>query len=1441
MDKTAYKLIKEVNLETDHLNSIGPRLQPYFRSSTFARLSEQLENPAPILISEWHSHLSKLLEAITFHLPASLVDWVAKNPTPGLPNGRFVHGTLLFADISGFTAMSESLSHIGREGAEEVTAIVNRYFTVMLNILRKYDGQLIRFGGDALLGLFEETTPRTQNRYLGIESYSSLLPKPPNSATRALMAAAQMQAAMSQFAQTETSLGTYSLKMSVGVHKGRFFAAQLGDTERMGYALFGRDVNETAAIESAASAGQVVVDQDTYNCVDPTLSCSAVALSQDSPYLIVECEQLPIINSSVKRTPHKLALPANKETVLDLVTLLDAFTPYLPTGVLARLVADTRKFELQGEHRLVATMFVNVCGLSHLVDQLGPGNEKETVRILNQYFGAISSVVAQFGGVINKIDLNNEGEKLLITFGAPVAHEDDPQRAVRAAVAMMNALSAVRSTMATAVGAGSLQLGQRIGITFGSVFAGFVGADWRHEYTVMGDQVNMAARLMSQAADGQIVVSESVKQHTNSLGVFLPQGQVKLKGKAKPVPIYELSSIHKHQKQWRGVQSLGSPMVGRQNETSILQEQVTSLEQGQGSIVSIIGEAGIGKSRLVREATAAHSALRLIDLPCLSFAETASYSTMQELVRRMCQISSDHDTQQAQTLFLKTMGQFWPRSEMHNQHPYLANFLGLPLSPNMKKKISYLDQEGLRQRTFIALRAFFAGFVAQQPTLIVLDDLQWIDGASSDLLAYLLPLSNGRPLLWLLLFRPEKQKRCWQLHQSLLEDRTLTYKTIQMEGLSAEESHEMLLHQGEKKTLPHRVTTYILGRAEGNPLYIEEVMRGLINNGILASKNDRWQLTQSITSVTVPDTLEGVLMARLDRLEPPSRWSAQVAAVIGRTFPYDVLSHTINLQPVNQIDPHLKDLQLEEMIQKTQHQPELVYSFAHSMLQEVAYQSQSVKARRQYHQRIAHYLENFRQQSWGGAESLIPLIAEHAYLGRDWGRALRFQMRTGEQAMNLYANNEAIDHYLKALESAEKLADEDTAVRRLNIHLALGQIYINMDQYDRALIHLDAAQSLADAKQDQGAFVAVCRWRTRLHELRGEYDEAFQWIERGLAVQVDTADVPQIMLLAGLIHIRQGEYDDALRYCHTVLELAQNQNEVTALARANNLLGITFLRGDSQKAIAHFQKAFALYEQASDVQGQATSHNLIANACFNLGRWSEADHHYRQALDMFDQLSDTYNRIMAVNNLGGIALNQGKLDEALAFYQEGVELARQIGGSAWMVGVFEMNLGAACIRKGLPNLALQHLREGESYFSQAGSRDFLPELMRHRAEALMLAENLAEAEQIIDRAFKLAAEQENQSEMGCSQRVQGKILLDQNAPQTAVSRLKQSVAILEALGESYEVAKSKFLLAKAIWRAQNECEPVEELLVECESIFSSLDAHLDLTAVAAFKQQIACE
>ncbi|MCP5096968.1 MAG: tetratricopeptide repeat protein, partial [Chloroflexi bacterium] len=521
-----------------------------------------------------------------------------------------------------------------------------------------------------------------------------------------------------------------------------------------------------------------------------------------------------------------------------------------------------------------------------------------------------------------------------------------------------------------------------------------------------------------------------------------------------------------------------------------------------------------------------------------------------------------------------------------------------------------------------------------------------------------------------------------------------------------------------------------------------------------------------------------------------------------------------------------------------QRNPELLYSFMHTLMQEASYGSLAASSRREHHLQIAAYLEESRATGWGNIESLPPLIAHHAYAGQDWPRALKYQMLSGEHAKQLYANHEALDHFGKALICANHIPDNTTDMQ-LPIHLALSQLTISTGQYEEAATHLLQAVEQAQAQQDRVAYTAVCRWYVRLHELKGEYDHAFTWVKKGLAnkTQAETAETAQILLLAGLINIRQGNNDEALNQCLTVLDIAQKLGEVTVLARAHNLLGITYLRSNSVAAIDNFQKAFVLYDQAGDLQGQATSHNLIANACFNLGRWQEADHHYREAHRAFAQIGDVYNQAIADNNLGGIAKNRGLVDDAIHFYQEGLRLAEQIGSSAWMVGVFHMNLGAAYVRKGDAETAVAHLSSSEHHFEQAQSRDFLPEMKRHLASAMLLADKPSAAHKFASEAYALADELEMESEIGCSLCLLGHIAFEQKQLEEAEAYLSDGVTALIKVADEYELARGRYWLAQLLI-AQGKFENANTLLNKAGTVFKQLEAGLDLTAVSHLQQQL---
>ena len=1407
----------------NNLSSIDKnRLRHYLPSA----LAETITDNGVPLTEDWLqqciAHLAQLLDVSTSHLPTYLVERLRENPIAGQANGQFVTGTLLFADISGFTAMSEKLNQIGREGAEEITVIVNRYFTVMLEIMREYDGQLIKFGGDALLALFAEP--------------------PTNSSDRAIKAALTMQASMDQFAETATSQGTFPLLMSIGIHHGTFFAAQLGNTRNMEYALFGDDVNATAATESTAQAGQVVITNKTYELVEDKVT--AVVLPDAPDYYLVQTIDLPpqapappLPNLLHDRTPSLATLHRALE-------LLDAFTPYLPAGLLNRLAGDLNATSLSGEHRLVATVFVNVHGLGEIANRLGAGQEEKIVTAMNYYFVTLVEAIERFEGVINKVDLYDHGDKLLAFFGAPVAHEDDAERAVRAALAMQNSMKEIRDKLPSLAGLDDLHLDLHIGVSYNFVFAGYVGSDWRHEYTVMGDEVNLAARLMSVAEMSQTIVSSNVQRKVQGLFNVELAGEVRLKGKSQLIPIHAVMGVRAFPDPVRGLEGMHSALVGRDKESQHLQDAYHALQLGTGQIVAITGEAGLGKSRLVAELQAKieRQAVLWYEGRCLSYTESVSYWPFQELIRQMLRIRVDEETAVVtQQLHYNLEDWFSPEDARANL-PYIANFLNLTLDASMKEQLRHLDAEALQRRTFVAIRALIEAQAQHSPIVLFLDDLHWLDSASQTLLEYLLLLVEQLPVLFLLLYRPEKEKACQQIAEKASQEFKEQFVSIALQPLNNIGSQAMLANLIDNGDWPIEVQELIFNRTEGNPLYIEEVIRSLIEDGLLKrNTNGRWQLNTDVANITVPDTLQGVIMTRIDRLDEPSRRTAQVASVIGRIFPFDVVSQVTAVAFASSLDRYVTDLQEHQVVIEAQRTPELLYAFLHSLVQEVCYENLSVRARREYHCRIVDYLETNRSQGWGDTEGLTPLLAHHAYTGQDWPRALKYQMQAGRRAQDIFANTEAIDHFTKALECLEHLPQTEYEEIAQSVHLAIGQLYVVISKQEEAQKHLVEAYNSSVRNSNSEIQASACRWMAQLHtELSGNYEAAFQEIEKGLAALAgrEQSETAQLLLIAGLIHTRQGDYDEALQKCNRALHIAEVLGEITVVARSYTLLGhITRLRGDSILATKYFKKTLQLYTEASDIRGQAMSHNQLANAYFNTGQWQDATYHYQQARIIFNQMSDVYFRAFADNNLGGIALNQGRLAEALDFYNSALDTLKKIEASDYVIGALHMNIGATYIRRHEINQAFEFLQSSILYFEKAQTKDFLPEVTRHIARAHLYDHQIAEAEVQALKALKLAKDLSMRNEEGYCLRALGEIYRQQGKLTQAKAVLLQSIKVLEDVGEEYELGRSHLILAHT-YLDERDYNSAQAEFNQCIPVFERLEAQLDLATAQELRRQI---
>jgi len=1070
------------------------------------------------------------------------------------------------------------------------------------------------------------------------------------------------------------------------------------------------------------------------------------------------------------------------------------------------------------------------------VDALGPGHEGEIVNALNRYVSGVQSAVHRYGGVINKMDLAVNGEKLLAFFGAPVAHEDDAERAARAAISIQERLEALRQELAGETGLMGLRLEQRVGISYGYVFAGNIGTDWRREYTVMGDEVNLAERLLTVAEPGGISVSDSVRRRVQAIVDLAAQGDVLLKGKSEPVSTFAVVGLREGKASRRGLQGMRSPIVGRRAEWRRLLQAIDQLLKDRGQIVSLVGEVGLGKSRLVAELRehVAGSTVQWLEGRCLSYTEPVSYWPFQDILRQMLGLGPDDRGSEAWEKLRRALEDTSSLPDVSAVLPYVAGFLGLPVEEWLQERVRYLDAEALQRRTFIAIGILFEAYARSKeaPLVVVLEDVHWIDQASTALLEHLLSLVDRTSLMLLLTYRPEQGTRSWELHEEIGQQFRHCWSQVELEPLRLSESQELLANLVNADNWPVGTRDMILNRSEGNPLYLEELLRALIDDRVLAQDQDgRWRLAARVGHIRVPDTLQGVIMTRLDRLEETSRWTAQVASVIGRAFSVDLLRRIVPMSE-SQLRANLAQLREHEIIRDSERAPQLIYVFNHVLVQDVCYRSLLARTRRLYHRRIAEYLVS-EEIAGQEAESSYPFIAYHAFAGQDWSRAFRYQLLAGEHAQDLFANEAAIEHYRKALQSAEHLPEEETKEGVRVAIAALGELLTTTGQYEEATTHLKWARELAARGQDREAEARACRWLARLHELRSEYTAGVEWIQEGLVVLEgrETVETTQLLLAAGLINTRLGNYDTALDQCELSLRIAERLGEVAVLAAGYTLLGhLCRLRGVGAVTVWYFQRGLDLYEIAGDIRGQAIAHDLIATAYFHTGQWQDAEREYLQAREISDLIGNKYSVALADNNLGGIALNQGRLDEALEFYRRALASLEQMGESLYVQGALHMNLGHTYIRRDEVESAYPHLSTAEAYFEQARARDWLPEMYRHFAEAALLSGDLDQAQSQVERALDLARELSMRNEEGNNLRLLARVAMVRGQLERAQQLLDGSIVILEQVQDHYEWARSLLALAELEYQ-RGDLAQCSHTLDRCAPIFERLGAMLELGRV----------
>jgi class 3 adenylate cyclase/ABC-type transport system substrate-binding protein/tetratricopeptide (TPR) repeat protein len=682
--------------------------------------------------------------------------------------------------------------------------------------------------------------------------------------------------------------------------------------------------------------------------------------------------------------------------------------------------------EVREERRIVTALFADVVGSTALAERLGP---EEVRLVIGEAISRSIGIVESYGGAINNLG----GDSLLALFGAPVAHENDPERAVRAALEIITAANEYADDVRR--GWGVENFAMRAGVHTGEVVVGQVGAGSRIEYGVVGDTVNTAARLQSAAEPGTALISETTHRQVDPLFDWAASRTFQLKGKAGPVIAYPVVGLRE------GVASRQptSPLIGREQELTQARQVIRELAAGRGSILFILGEPGIGKSRLaseLRQISGTESGCEWLDGRCVSYGQSLPYWPYRDLLRNWLDVTAaDPEVKLRITLRRKTEALF--PGHVLEVYPYLATIVGLNLEADAAARLALLSPESLQYRTFEVFSELLAEIAKSHPVVVAIDDLHWADPTSLALTERLFDLIEDAPVLLTIGQRPETDHPSWQLKEKAAREYRHRYQELSLQRLGMQSEEELLTTLIGKDVVPQEFADRLLGYAEGNPFYLEQMVRSLIDRGTLARENGHWRLAPS-ASLEIPETLEGVILARIDRLQPEWRNMITSASVLGRTFGVQLLQAVTgdDLSTVRKTVHHLLRL---DLLREESAGQQPVYSFKHALIQDTAYRTLLAGQRSSLHHRAAEWFESFYQDR---PERAYGLIAHHWRAAGNSEKAIQYLRLAGDKARDEWSLDEAINHYQALAPLLEQTGRQEEASELLfqlgmTLHLAM--------------------------------------------------------------------------------------------------------------------------------------------------------------------------------------------------------------------------------------------------------------------------------------------------------------------------------------------------------------------------------------------------------------------
>jgi class 3 adenylate cyclase/tetratricopeptide (TPR) repeat protein len=901
--------------------------------------------------------------------------------------------------------------------------------------------------------------------------------------------------------------------------------------------------------------------------------------------------------------------------------------------------AETVATEARGERKYVTILFSDLSGYTAMTEKLDPEEVKE---IMGRVFGEIAQVVAKYEGFIEKFI----GDAVVAIFGVPRAHEDDPIRAIRAAQEIHDLVTAISPKLHDRVGR---SLAMHSGINTGLVVAGELDPN-KGSHGLLGDAINVASRLSSLAQAGEILVGRETHRQAEGHFVFETLDPVAVKGKSEEIQRYRVLSPKERPVTVHRFSGLRSDLIGRKAEMSQLEEAVRRLGEGKGTIISICGDAGTGKSRLVEEfrATLDLEEILWLEGNAYAYAQNISYFPFIDMLNRVWAIEEGDPPERVKE---KLESNLEPLIGMSKDFvPYIGGLYAL----------KYPEAEGVspefwKSRLFEAVSGVLGSLAHRQPTAICLQDLHWADPSTLDLLRFVM-LESRLPALIILVYRPPFN--LFSSHQ--MDSLGGTYEEIRLQDLSPSDVQNMMESLLRTQDIPQGLQKYVHGKVEGNPFYVEEIINSLIESGTLTHRGGAWNLARPIDESEVPPTVQGVVSARLDRLEKEMKRILQEASVIGRTFLYEILKRITRLR--EQMDGCLLGLERLDFIRSRTIQPELEYIFKHALTQEVVYNGLLKKDRQTLHGQIGLVMEEIFK---GRLPEFYETLAYHYRHAESLLKMVDYLVKSGEKSLKRYAVEESHRSFAEAYDALARKENKTAEEKRLLIDLLIRWAFVFYyrgdfrELFDLLTTHVEMADSLAD-KALQGMFYG---WFGFAMECRGRVRDSYKYLRRALELGEETGNERTIGYACTWLTWtcgHMGLLQEAESYGRRAQDSAARiPSEPYLYFKSLGGLGTVYYhRGDRKRTLEAGQALLDYGQRHGNIRCQVMGHMTSGRAYMIDGDFAAAASHAEEGIRIS---ADPFYTLFSRMLLGGACLLLGDLEKAEEALGECVAFTEKFG------------------------------------------------------------------------------------------------------------------------------------------------------------------------------------